>query len=100
MASWIVNVLVDRHSLGGEWSKQNRLLVDRHSSYEEWSRIDKSLVDRHSPCEEWSRLIDCLCTMDSYSPGALPRQVEWSGTTILLGCMSVLEEWSVSLSSQ
>jgi hypothetical protein len=42
MASWIVSVLVDRHSPGGEWSRKNRLLVDRHS-----------------PCGEWSRLTDC-----------------------------------------
>jgi hypothetical protein len=42
MASSIVSVLVDRHSLGGEWSRQNRFLVDRNS-----------------PCLEWSRLTDC-----------------------------------------
>jgi hypothetical protein len=39
MASWIVSVLVDRHSPGGEWSRQNKLLVDKHSPCGGWSRL-------------------------------------------------------------
>jgi hypothetical protein len=39
MTSWIVSVLVDKHSPGGEWSRHNRLLVDRHSLYGGWSRL-------------------------------------------------------------
>ena len=59
MASWVVNVLVDRHSPGGEWSKQNRLLVDKYS-----------------PCGEWSKLTDllmiaasCDILQDTFSSG-------------------------------
>jgi hypothetical protein len=69
MASWIVSVLVDRHSLGREWSRQNKLLVDRHSHY-----------------GEWSKLIDCWRIMDWYS---LKAQIvvslgKWSMTDIIL----------------
>jgi hypothetical protein len=59
MASWIVSVLVDKHSPGGEWSRQNRLPVDKHSLGGEWSRKNKLLVDRYSPCGEWSRIDRC-----------------------------------------
>jgi hypothetical protein len=39
MASWIVSVLVDRHSPGGEWSRKKILLVDKHSLFGGWSKL-------------------------------------------------------------
>jgi hypothetical protein len=59
MASWIVNVLVDKHSPGGEWSRQNRLLM------------------YHGQLFSWGIAWTGRMVQDSYSPGALPRQVEW-----------------------
>jgi hypothetical protein len=39
MESWIVSVLINKHSPGGEWSRQDKLLMDIHPPYGGWSRL-------------------------------------------------------------
>jgi hypothetical protein len=59
MASWIVSVLVDKHSPSEEWSRQNKLLM------------------YHGQLFSWGIARTGRMVQGNYSPRDFPRQVEW-----------------------
>jgi hypothetical protein len=75
MASWIVSVLVDRHSPGGEWSRHNRLLMDNRllMIFSLWRMVQ---VDRllmyHGQLFSWGIARTGRMVQYNYSPGAFP----------------------------